>query len=61
MTTKYLWRVEEVAELLGICRSRVFGLITAGELTSVKIGTSRRVPDEAVRDYVARLTAEAVA
>jgi excisionase family DNA binding protein len=60
MTTKYLWRVEEVAELLGICRSRVFGLITAGELTSVKIGKSRRVPDDAVRAYVESLTREAV-
>lgn len=55
-TTKYLWRVEEVAELLGICRSRVFGLMNAGELASVKIGSSRRVPDQAVRDYVARLS-----
>jgi excisionase family DNA binding protein len=55
-TTKYLWRVEEVAELLGICRSRVFGLMNNGELASVKIGSSRRVPDQAVRDYVARLT-----
>lgn len=54
--TKYLWRVEEVAELLGICRSRVFGLINAGELASVKIGKSRRVPDEAVRAYVESLT-----
>lgn len=59
MTTKYLWRVEEVAELLGICRSRVFGLINAEELTSVKIGASRRVPDETVRAYIERLTGEA--
>jgi len=58
--TKYLWRVEEVAELLGICRSRVFGLINAGELASVKIGKSRRVPDEAVRAYVSLLSTEAV-
>ncbi|GAA4875681.1 helix-turn-helix domain-containing protein [Actinomycetospora straminea] len=56
--TKYLWRVEEVAELLGICRSRVFGLITTGELASVKIGKSRRVPDDAVRAYVAALARE---
>lgn len=58
MTMKYLWRVEEVAELLGICRSRVFDLLNAGELTSVKIGSSRRVPDEAVRAYIERLTQE---
>ena len=59
--TKYLWRVEEVAELLGIARSRVFGLISTGELASVKIGKSRRVPDEAVRAYVASLAREVLA
>lgn len=43
-----------LTELLGICRSRVFGLMNAGELASVEIGSGRRVPDRAVRDYVAQ-------
>jgi excisionase family DNA binding protein len=50
-----LYRPEEVAELLGIGRTRVFGLVKSGELRSVKIGTSRRVPHSAVVEYIRRL------
>ncbi|MBN9096954.1 MAG: helix-turn-helix domain-containing protein [Pseudonocardia sp.] len=52
---KILLRVEEVAGMLDIGRCRVFDLINSGELVSVKIGASRRIPEQAVRDYVARL------
>jgi excisionase family DNA binding protein len=52
---KLLLRVEEAAEMLGIGRCRVFALINSGELASVKIGASRRIPEQAVREYVARL------
>jgi excisionase family DNA binding protein len=52
---KILLRVEEVAQMLGIARCRVFDLINSGDLVSVKIGASRRIPEQAVRDYVARL------
>lgn len=52
---KLLLRVEEAAEMLGIGRCRVFTLINSGELASVKIGASRRIPEQAVREYVARL------
>lgn len=47
--------VEEVAESLHIGRTRVFSLIAAKEITSVKIGNLRRVPVDAVREYAARL------
>ncbi len=50
-----LLRVEEVAAMLAIARTRVFDLIGSGELRSVKIGHSRRIPEQAVRDYVERL------
>jgi excisionase family DNA binding protein len=52
---KLLLRVEEVAQLLEIGRTRVYHLIASGELASVKIGGSRRVPTAAVHRYVAGL------
>ena len=50
---KLLLRAEEVASVLGISRSQVFILIATGELESVTIGRSRRVPVEAVEEFVA--------
>ncbi|GAA4878915.1 helix-turn-helix domain-containing protein [Pseudonocardia benzenivorans] len=47
--------VEEVAEALQIGRTRVFTLIAAREITSVKIGNLRRIPVDAVREYATRL------
>ena len=50
-----LLTVEEVARALRIGRSRVFDLIKSGELASVKIGHSRRVSPDAVRDFARSL------
>jgi excisionase family DNA binding protein len=44
---------DEVAESLGVCRSRVYDLMRTRLLPSVKIGRARRVP---VRAYVDQLT-----
>lgn len=52
---RLLLTVEEVAEALHVGRTRVFALIAAKEITSVKIGNLRRVPVDAVREYTARL------
>lgn len=46
---------EEVAEILHIGRTRVYALMAAREITSVKIGSLRRVPVAAVRSYAAGL------
>lgn len=54
---RVLLTAEEVAEALHIGRTRVFALIAAKEITSVKIGTLRRIPVDAVREYAARLVA----
>ncbi|GAA3620841.1 hypothetical protein GCM10022267_03750 [Lentzea roselyniae] len=54
-----VYRVEEVARALRVGRTKVFDLIRAGELTSVKIGGSRRVPASSVQEYLSRLIAEA--
>ena len=52
---KFLLRVEEVADVLDISRTRVYDLIRSGELQSLKIGGSRRVPSTAVQLLVDRL------
>ena len=54
-----VYRVEEVARALRVGRTKVFDLIRAGELTSVKIGGSRRVPASSVQEYLSRLITEA--
>ncbi|WP_239566769.1 helix-turn-helix domain-containing protein [Lentzea nigeriaca] len=54
-----VYRVEEVARALRVGRTKVFDLIRAGELPSVKIGGSRRVPAQSVEEYLSRLISEA--
>lgn len=52
---KLLLKPEEAAEVLSIGRSKVYELIGTGELASVRIGTSRRVPTDALVEFVSRL------
>lgn len=52
---KLLLTPEEAAEVLSLSRSRVYALMCAGLLGSVKIGGSRRIPAEELRRYVAEL------
>ena len=49
---KLLLTPEEAAEVLGIGRSKVYELLAARQLASVKIGTCRRIPADALRAYV---------
>lgn len=51
-------RVEEGAGLIRVSRSKMFELIKSGEIRSVKIGRSRRIPASALDEYVARLLDE---
>ena len=46
--------VEEAARRLNISRSTLYLLIQRGELQSIKIGASRRVPVAALDEFVAR-------
>lgn len=52
---KLLLTPVEAATLLGVGRSKVYQLLKSGQLTSVRIGRSRRVPAEAVQKFVAGL------
>lgn len=51
---RLLLRPVEVAEQLGIGRSKAYELIASGEIPSVKIGATVRVPVDALRDWVAK-------
>ena len=47
-----LYDVGEAASALGIQRSKLYGLIAAGELRSVKVGRRRLVPAGAVAEFI---------
>lgn len=47
-----LLTVEAAATLLGIGRTRMYALVKSGEVPSVLIGRSRRVPTAALQRYV---------
>ncbi|MBM7090234.1 helix-turn-helix domain-containing protein [Streptomyces sp. S12] len=56
--TRILYPTDEVAQQLGVGMTTAKALIKSGELRSVKIGRSRRVPADALHEYVQRLDAE---
>jgi excisionase family DNA binding protein len=55
---KFLLSPTEAAAYLSIGRSKVYELMRLGQLRSVKIGASRRIPQAALADYIAALTEE---
>jgi excisionase family DNA binding protein len=57
--TKLLLTVPEAAASLGISRSKLYQLIAAGTVRSVRIDGSRRVPVESLTAYINQLMKEA--
>ena len=55
---KLLLSPAEAAAQLSIGRSKVYELMRLGQLRSVKIGASRRVPQAALVDFMAALAEE---
>jgi excisionase family DNA binding protein len=55
-----LMTIRDAAEALGLSRSTVYELIGRGELEVVHVGSSARIPAEAVRSFVVRLRGESV-
>jgi len=51
---RLLLRPAEAAELLGVGRSKIYALLASGEVPSVRVGHSVRVPLQALRQWVAR-------
>ena len=57
MSAPVLYTVPEAGGLLRVSRTRVFEMIAAGELRSIKIGRRRLVPAAALDELIARLSA----
>jgi excisionase family DNA binding protein len=55
MSDELLLTIEDAAQRLAMGRSRVYELMKSGELESVHIGRSRRIPVEALRSFVDKL------
>jgi excisionase family DNA binding protein len=54
---RLLLRPTEVAYLLSISRAKLYQLLARGELASIKIGTSQRIPAETLREWIAQQVA----
>jgi excisionase family DNA binding protein len=57
-TKQLLLTVDQAAGQLGLGKTKVYELLTSGELASVRIGASRRIPVSALEAYVERLLRE---
>lgn len=56
-TERIVYTVEEAAERLGVGRTLVYALVRSGDIESIAIGRLRRIPCDALDDFVARLRA----
>ena len=53
LSDKGLLSVDEAAQYLGISRSKLWVLVSSGEIPSIKIGRSRRVSTDRLRTWIA--------
>ncbi len=51
--------VEEAAERLGVGRTLLYALVRSGDIESIAIGRLRRIPIDALDEFVSRLRAVA--
>ena len=51
---KLLYKVPRAAELLDTSRSKTYELVASGEIPSIRLGGSIRVPAQALRDWIAK-------
>lgn len=56
---RLLLTVEEAADRLGVGRSLMYELIGEGQVASIRVGRLRRVPLEALTEYVAAMRQKA--
>lgn len=52
-TTLVALTVAEAARRIGIGRTKLYEYVASGEIASVKIGSLRRIPAEAVNEFLA--------
>ena len=53
-----LFTVKQIEQKLGLGHTKIYELLRTGELPSIKIGRSRRVTSEGVKDFIARKVKE---
>ncbi len=51
-----LMTVDQARAELGVSRTRLFALLSSGELESIRIGRNRRIPAAAVDQFIAALS-----
>jgi excisionase family DNA binding protein len=56
---KLLLTPHEAAQVLGIGRSKLYQLMRAGTIASVRIGSCRRIPATSLPDLIAQLQEDA--
>ena len=47
---RLLYKVTRAAEALDLSRSQIYKMVESGELRSIRVGKSIRIPFEAIRD-----------
>lgn len=56
---KLLVSIPEAVHITGIGRSKLYELLAAGEIVSVRVGKRRLIPTASLEEFVARLVASA--
>ncbi len=56
---RVLFRITEAAEMLGLSRATVYELVQRREIRTLRVGTARRIPAEAIGEFVRRKEEEA--
>ena len=51
---KKLLSVDEAVVVTGIKRSRLYEMLTSGEIVSFTVGRSRKIPATAIDDFIAK-------
>ncbi|HEY7261058.1 MAG TPA: helix-turn-helix domain-containing protein [Trebonia sp.] len=59
--SRKLYRIPEAMRLLSLSRSVIYKQLRSGRLRSVREGSARLIPADAIAEYVALLEAEAEA
>jgi excisionase family DNA binding protein len=57
---KLIYRPQDVAEALGLCRSKVYQMLRTREIESFKVGKAILVRFEALQNWIAKRSAEEV-
>ncbi len=57
---KQLLTVNDVQQILSLGRTKVFSLISSGELGSVLIGSSRRIPAKSLDEFLEKISEQSI-